>query len=400
MRAANCRTFVFIFASLTLLASCGKDSSKSTQPAPEIPIASVVKQDVPVPMELVGQLIGSLDISIRARVEGTLEEMHFAEGQPVKKDQLLYSIDSRPFEAKLVEAQSRSAEAKTLLAKAKSDLKRIRPLAKMNAVSQRDLDAAIAQEGAASASVDAADAAVDFSKIELSYTKILAPIDGLIGISEAKVGDFVGKPPNPVVLNVVSQIDPIHVRVSLSESDYLKLARRTLARTGLKQLDQYEEIRKSEADQRPGLELYLADGSLHPHRGILKVVNSQVDSSTGTLTMEAAFPNPEKILRPGQFARIRAVTEIRKDALLLPSRAVQELQGTFSVFVVGPDNKVEMKQVTPGPKVGKLIVIESGISEADKVVLEGQQKLRPGMEVRPIEEKAPATSESMKPAQT
>lgn len=382
---------------IILAASCAGDGANNSQPPPEIPVQKVLQQDVPIPMELVGQIVGSLDIAVRARVEGTIEQMHFTEGQPVSKDAPLYSIDPRPFEAKLVEAKSRLAEAKTMLAKAKNDLKRVRPLAKINAVSKRDLDAAIAQEGAAQASVEAAEAAVDFAEIQRSYTEVKSPIDGLIGISEAKVGDFVGKAPNPVVLNTVSQIDPVHVRVALSESEYLKLARRTLARTGLKSLEQYQERREEESARQPGMELFLADGSLHPHKGILKVVNAQVDSSTGTLTMEAEFPNPEKILRPGQFGRIRAVTEVRKDALLIPSRAVNELQGTFSVFVLGADNKVEMKQIKPGPKVDKLVIVEEGLKPEDKVVVEGQQKLRPGMQVRPVTSTHAQKGDSEKP---
>lgn len=358
--------------------------------APPVTVSAVVKENVPIYMELVGQTIGSVDIAIRARVEGTLEGMHFQEGNPVTKDQPLYTIDPRPFEAKVVEAESKVAEATTLLAKADSDLKRVEPLARMNAVSKRDLDAAVAQEGAAAAARDAANAALDFAKLELGYSKIAAPIDGIIGISKAKVGDFVGKPPNPVVLNVVSQTDPIHVRVSITEKDYLRLARRVLSDRGA---DDMDEVQANPEKKKP-LTLILADGSVHPQQGIMKVINSQVDPTTGTLTMEAAFPNPQKLLRPGQFARIKAPIEERKDALLVPQRAVQELQGTYSVMVLEEGNKVGMRQVKPGPKTDKMWVIDEGLTLDDIVIVEGQQKVRPGMVVSPVKKDELSTAKT------
>lgn len=362
---------------LLLIPACGK---KEEEQAPNMKVAvlEVVQKDVPLYMELVGQTIGSLDIAIRARVDGTLEGMHFTEGKSVEKGDLLYTIDSRPFEAKVVNAKSKLAEEKTKLAKAENDLKRVKPLAAINAVSKRDLDAAIAQEGAAQASVEAAKAALEFAEIELSYTKIEAPVSGLIGISEAKVGDYVGKEPNPIVLNMISQIDPIHVRATISEREYLQFARRVVEQRENKKLEVEEK------GKRKPLELILADGSTHDHIGYSHAVDSQVDPSTGTLRIEAAFPNPQQILRPGQYAKIRVVYDTLKGALLVPQRAVQELQGLFRVYVVGKDNKVELREVTPGEKVESLWVIDKGLEPGDRVVVKGLQRVQPGTKVEPV----------------
>ncbi len=376
-RSKSIRRSLIVFIVIAALYYFFVSGSSVTQTAiaPEIPVAKVTLQDVPVYMELVGQTYGSNDISIRARVEGTLEEMHFQEGSRVKKGDLLYTIDPRPFDAKVVEAKSALAEAETVLAKAKNDLRRIKPLAEMNAVSQRELDAAIAQEGAAKASVDAAAASLDFSQIQRSYTTISSPIDGVIGISKAKVGDFVGRSPNPVVLNLVSQIDPIHVRVSVTENDYLRFARQHSAE---------DQKTRNERKEKYPLQLILADGSTHPHTGTMRVVDSRIDPTTGSLTIEAAFPNPDRILRSGQFARLKLVSEVRENAVLVPQRALKELQGTYSVFVLNSDNTVTLKKVDAGPTTEKLQVIESGLNANDTIVVEGIQKLRDGMSIDPI----------------
>lgn len=336
----------------------------------QVSVMQIQKRDVPIFSELVGQTIGSLDIAIRARVEGTLEGMHFEEGRYVKAGDLLYTIDDRPFRAKLVEAESKLAEANTRLAKAESDLGRVEPLARMNAVSKRDLDAAIAQHGAAKASVEAAKAALEFANIELGYTKIHAPNDGIIGISKARVGDFVGRNPNPVVLNTVSQIDPINVRISVSEQEYLKVAR-----------DLVEQGEKREKRGKKALKLILSDGLFHSYEGSVKALDSSVNPQTGTITVEASFPNPENIVRPGQFARVRAVAEVRKDALLVPQRAVQELQGTFSIFVIDDGSTAALRTVKLGPKSESFYIVDEGLTGDELVVVEGLQRLRPGASV-------------------
>jgi membrane fusion protein (multidrug efflux system) len=335
----------------------------------------VIKRDQPILVEFVGQTRGSVDIPIRARVQGFLESMDFLEGRNVEKDDLLYTIDALPFEAFVVEADGYVAEARTMLAKSKSDLARIRPLAEMKAVSQQDLDSAVAEYEAAIGSLQAANAKLDQANIQLSYTRIHSPIAGRIGISAAKVGEFVGAEPNPVVLNFVSQTDPIRVRFAINEREYLRWAR------------EFSELREDISDDgsrdRPGLELILADGTVHDHRGHIVVYDAAIDPTTGTFTLEADFSNPSNIILAGQFARIRGVIEVREDALLVPQRAVSELQGNFRVFVIRDDGTTELRDVEPGPRVDNMWIMDSGLEAGDKVAVEGLLRLSNEMKVNP-----------------
>ena len=363
------------------LAGCGK-AEPPVPPLLDIPVIDVIQQDVPIPIEMVGTTLGSVDIPIRARVEGFLESMDFQEGRKVEKDALLYTIDPRPFEAKVVEVQGYVAEARTMLAKAKSDLARIRPLAEMKAVSEQDLDSAVAEYEAAQGSLQAAEAQLDQAEIELSYTRIHSPIDGRIGISAAKVGEFVGKEPNPVVLNFVSQTDPIRVRFSINEREYLKFARR---------FSEFRDESRQELDAREGLELILADGSVHKHRGHVVAYDAAINPTTGTFTLEAAFQNPVNLVLAGQFARVRGVLETRKDALLVPQKAVSELQGNFRVFVIDAENTVKLRDVETGIRTEKLWLIEKGLKPGERVAVEGLLRLQAGMKVNP----QPVTLESL-----
>lgn len=356
-------------------AGCEKSVPEAAAPPPlPVGVATAERRDVPQFVDMVGTTLGIQDVPIRARVEGFLETMNFREGGFVKKGDLLYTIDAQPFQAKLVEAQSRLATARTNLVKAQSDLARIRPLAEIDAVSQQDLDGAVAQEAAARSSVDAADAAVDLARIELSYTRLKAPIDGLIGLSKAKPGEFVGREPNPVVLNVLSDIDPIRVRFSISEREYLILARYYLARG---------ERGASMDGKQPQLKLLLADGSEHAYPGKAVASSQAIDPETGTYAVEAAFPNPDGLLLPGQFARIRAPYQTLENAVVIPRRALSELQGRFQVYVVGAGNKIEVRDVVPGPQADNMVVIESGLEGGESVVVDGLQKVRSGMTVAP-----------------
>jgi membrane fusion protein (multidrug efflux system) len=358
--------------------------STPVEPPPlEIAVARVVQRDQPLEMEMVGETLGSADIPIRARVAGELTGMFFTEGRTVEAGQLLYTIDPEPFESEVVEAEGSLAEARTRLAKARADLDRIRPLAEMNAVSQSDLDGAIAQYEAALGSLQSAEARVDQTKIRLGYTKLHSPIAGRIGISQARVGEFVGQPPNPVVLTFVSKTDPIRVRFSIDERTYLRLARR------LRELQApapSPEAPAPEARLDPVLRLVLADGTVHPAAGRIVAADASVDPKTGTFTLEADFPNPDGLVLAGQFAMVRAVAEVRKDALLVPARSVNELQGLFRVFVVGDDGEVELRSVVLGPAVDGFRIVESGLRPGERVALE-LVKLRPGMKIvpRPVE---------------
>ncbi len=358
-----------LLASLT--AACGKREPPALPPM-EIAVFEVEPRDVPIYVDMIGQTRGSVDIPIRARVDGVLEEIHFLEGRQVEKGQLLYVIDPAPFQSKVVEAQGRLAEAETLLAKSKSDLERIRPLAEIDAVSKQDLDGAIAQFEAAQASQQSAKAQVEQAEIQLGYTRIHSPISGRIGITEAKVGEYVGREPNPVVLNFVSKNDPIRVRFSINEREYLRFSRQFAASV---------RDREESGPREASLQLIFADGSVHDHPGDIVSFDAAIDPTTGTLTLEADFPNPDHIVLAGQFARVRATAESRADALVIPQRAVMEIQGLFQVAVVGDDGTVDIRQVEMGPRIGDEWVVESGLEAGEQVALEGLQRLRPGTTV-------------------
>ena len=371
-RCWHIRRLLALGAAGVALSACGP-SEPPPPPPLEIAVVEVIVRDQPIEMEMVGQTRGSSDIPVRARVEGVLTEMNFVEGRSVEEGQLLYTIDSEPFESEVVEAQGGLASARTRLAKARADLSRIRPLAEMRAVSQADLDGAVAQYEAALGSVQSAEARVTQAKIRLGYARIHSPIRGRIGISEARVGEFVGREPNPVVLNFVSRTDPIRVRFSIDERTYLLLAR---------ELRAFEEETGEEAEIGQGLQLTLADGSVHPFPGHVIGADAAVDSKTGTFTFEADFPNPEELVLAGQFARVRAIAEVREGALLVPSRSVSELQGNYRVFVIDDDGKVEMRPVELGPVIDNLRIIESGLEPGERVAIE-IMKLQPGMTIEP-----------------
>lgn len=341
-------------------------------PPPEVSVVETQAQDVPLYLEFVGQTFGLKDIAIRARVEGFLEGLHFQEGGEIKKGDLLYTLESQPFEEKVAARMSAVAETETMLAKAKGDLDRIKPLAEINAVSQSDLDEAAAAYEAGMSSVEAAKATLRASKIELSYTKIYSPIDGIIGKTKAKVGDFVGRDPNPVILNTVSQIDIILVTFFITETQYLEIARHLASAD--------TEI---QGDGEANLELILIDGSVYEHKGKPDFVDREVDTTTGAMLIQASFPNPEKLLRPGQFARVRAQARVVKDAILIPQRCVMELQGLHNVYVVTADNTAEIREITVGPKVGSNWLITEGLKPGEKVIYEGLQKARDGAAVKP-----------------
>lgn len=325
-------------------------------------------------MEFVGQTYGLFDIAIRARVEGFLEGIHFLEGSEVSKGQLLYSIDPLPFEAKVAEQKSRLAQAETAKVKMKSDLDRIRPLAEMNAVSQRDLDAAVANYDAAISEVEAAEASLRASTIELGYTKIYSPIDGIIGITAAKPGDFVGREPNPVVLNGVSDTEKILVRFSLTEAQYLNVMKHDANKS--------EEDKESERSMT--LKLLMAGDYVHEQTGILDFADRSVNASTGTLLLQASFDNPKQIVRPGQFARIRAIFDLEQDVIMIPQRCVTELQGRFLVNIVGDNHVIESREVALTVKSGNMWAVEGGLEKGDVIVLEGLQIAREGVTISPV----------------
>ncbi len=353
--------------------SCGEKDMPEAQPN-EIEVYQTVESDIPIFKEFVGQVYGYKDIAIRARVEGFLEGIHFREGSRVKQNALLYTLESQPFEADMAAKMSKVAEARTMLAKAQSDLARIRPLAEQKAVSQSDLDTAVAMYEAAVASVEAAEANLRASKIQLGYTKIYSPIDGIIGKTEAKVGDFVGRSPNPIILNVVSRIDTVLVEFFITEQQYLQIARFTGTRLS-------ETTKRSDAAR---LELKLADGSTYDHQGKIDFIDRGIDPSTGAILVQASFSNPDELLRTGQFARVKVQVHALENGIKIPQRCISEMQGRFSVFIVNEENVVESREVEAGPKTGDFQVIMSGLEAGEKVVFEGLQWIGPGMTVIPV----------------
>jgi membrane fusion protein, multidrug efflux system len=357
-----------------LLFSCSKkDEQQAQAPPPQVTVVVTQAKDVPIYQEFVGQIYGFKDIAIRARVEGFLEGIHFEEGSRVDKGALLYTLESQPFEADVAAKMSRVAEANTRRAKAKSDLDRIEPLAKEKAVSESDLDSALAQYEASIESVKAAKANLRASNIQLGYTKIYSPISGIIGKTNAKVGDFVGRSPNPVILNTVSRIDTVLVEFFITETQYLQLAR---------QFSSKVEPAARNA-RKENLELILADGSLYEYKGKPEFVDRNVDPTTGAILVQASFPNPKELLRPGQFAKVKALVKVVKDGILIPQRCVVELQGLYSVYVVGDGDKIQTRRIKAGPKIKQFWLITEGLKPDEHIVYEGLQRAKDGAVVKP-----------------
>ncbi len=367
------KTIGLIACLTSLLFACsGEKKDPPPPPPPDVSVIETQAQDVPLFQDFVGQTAGLKDIAIRARLEGFLEGIHFQEGSEVKKGSLLYTLESQPFEEKVATRMSQVAEVKTMLAKTKGDLDRIKPLAAINAVSQSDLDAAVAAYEATLSSLDAANATLRSAKIELGYTQIYSPINGIIGRTKAKVGDFVGKDPNPVILNTVSQVDTILVNFFITETQYLNLAH-YIAKANAEQPQQLEDT----------LELILINGEVYDHKGRPDFIDREVDTTTGSMLVQASFVNPEKLLRPGLFAMVRIKVQDVKNAIMIPQRCVMELQGLFNVFVVDENNKIETRDVKIGSKVGSLWLISEGLKPGEKVVFEGLQKVKDGITVTP-----------------
>jgi membrane fusion protein (multidrug efflux system) len=371
-----------IVAVLFVSASCGK-SEQSQEHPPEVQVVQVEQKDVPIYSEWVGTLDGFINAQIKAQVTGYLLRRNYTEGSYVKKGQLLFEIDPRTFQAaldlskaQLANAEGQLAQAEANQVKAQLDVNRYTPLAKEQAVTQQDLDNAVqanlaaqAQVRTAKAQIDAAKAQVDAAQLNLGFTKVVSLIDGIAGIAQAQIGDLVGP---TGLLTTVSMVDPIKVYFPVSEQEYLNYIK-----------ENPDAAKRAAQERQLGLELILADGSLYPNKGNFALADRQVDVRTGTLRLEGRFPNPGNILRPGQFARVRAITKSRNGALLVPQRAVTELQGNYQVAVVGNDNTVSIRSVKVGERVGTEWIIEEGLKPGEKVVAEGTQRVKAGMTVDP-----------------
>jgi len=355
------------------VAGCGdstKNQAKAPPPPVAVKVAPVIQRTIPLLIENVGQTRGSVEVEIRARVEGFLDKVVFEEGRPVKQGDLLYEIDPKPFKAALDRSKSDLATAEAAHAKARNDVARFKPLVEKNAISRQEYDTSLSMEEAGAARVEAAKAMVRSAELDLSYTSIHSPIDGLAGKTEVKAGALVGRGQS-TLLTTVSTIDPIRARFYLSERDYLAIVRK------------YRETPDEGKGTEAQFEMVLSDGSVHPHKGSFVFIERLVDPTTGTIMVEVNFPNPEKFVRPGQFARVRVPIDFIKDAILVPQRAVTELQATWSVAAVSKDNKVEMRPVKIGIRFGNLWQIESGLKPDDRIIVEGLQKVRNGVTVNP-----------------
>jgi membrane fusion protein (multidrug efflux system) len=364
---------VALAAIAALGAACADPPAAAPPPPPEVYVMPVVQQDVPTYLELVGQTRGYQDVDVRARVEGFLERVHFQEGSLVRAGAPLYDIDRKPLEAVVAAARADQATAEARLAKAENDVARYTPLVARQAVSQRELDDARAERDAARSQVDAAKAAVEKATLDQGYTRIFSPISGLAGTTQVKAGNLVGRGEN-TLLTTISQIDPMIFEVGVTEADYLRIVRRGL---------QSGNARGRGAAPVEGIELTLADGTKYTQTGKVGPVERAVDPTTGTLGVQIIFPNPDLLLRPGQFGRAKALLEMKTGALLVQQRAVQELQNLYSVAVVDDSGKVSFRNVKVGPRVESMWVIEEGLKPGERVVVEGLQRVQDGMTVAP-----------------
>jgi membrane fusion protein, multidrug efflux system len=407
-----------LLLTVLVISNCGgsaKENAAAPAPVPAV-VASVIQKTVPIYAEFTARADAKDTVELRARVEAFLEGIHFEEGRPVKKGQLLFTLDKRKYEAELQAAKAQLAkaqsdlefakdkatvevaqakvdQAKAQLGKADLDVNRLAPLAKEKAVPQQDLDdALVAQEVSrsnvaaskadyenvvlnqkvsidrATAAVSAGESGVKQAELDLSYCTITAPMDGLIGQRLVSVGNLVGRG-EPTLLATMSALDPLRVSFALSEAEYLMLARRM-----------------GESARKPvPIDLILADGTMHPHKGKVTLANRAVDEKTGTLTVVAEFPNPERIIRPGQFGKVRGAISTAENAMLIPQVAIMEQQSAKTVFVVDGENKVALRTVTLGDRFENLIIVKQGVKPGERVIAEGLQRVRPGMTVAPAE---------------
>ncbi|HEV7551261.1 MAG TPA: efflux RND transporter periplasmic adaptor subunit [Candidatus Angelobacter sp.] len=357
-------------AVLLPLTGCATKTEAAPPPPPEVQVVSVQQKDVPIYGEWVATLDGYINADIRPQVTGYLMKQNYREGMLVRKGEVMFEIDPRPFQAELEEAQGQQAQAEAQRGKTALDVQRDTPLAKQSAIPQAQLDNDIQANAAAAAVVTASKAQVEQARLSVEFTKVRSLLNGIAGLAKGQIGDLVSP---TTVLTTVSQIQPVKVYFSVSEQEYLPFAARiSEVVTG-----------KRAADTKKNLELILADGSVYPNKGSILVADRHVDAKTGTIRFAAAFENPSGVLRPGQFARVRLPTSVAKDALLVPQRAVIETQGSYQLAVVTSDNKASLRPVKVGERVGDMWIIQSGIQPAERVIVEGFQKVKEGAPVVP-----------------
>jgi len=364
------RPFLALLTIAPLLGGCRQTGAQQPPPQPpQVSIVTIGPERVALTSEWIATLDGYVNAQIRPQVSGYLVKRDYDEGAVVRKGQVLFEIDARPFETTLAQTRAQLAEAQAQLGKTERDLQRDRPLAEQRAIAQGQLDNDVQANLAAQAAVKSAQAAVETAQLSLGFTKVVSLVDGVAAIATAQIGDLVGP---STLLTTVSQVDPIKAYFPLSEQEYLRIAPQINRRHG-----------RTPWQAGGRLVLILADGSTYPRTGSFLAADREIDAKTGTIRISAAFPNPDRTLRPGQYGRVRAETKVLDSALLVPQRAVTELQGSYQVRVVGPDNRAATRSVSPGDRLGSRWIIDRGLQAGDRVVVEGPQT-RDGAEVRPV----------------
>jgi len=358
---------IIMFMSCIFLVACKDKKQETAQVVPEVTVVQAGQRTVPIYAEYVGQTFGQSDVEIRSRVEGWVQSINFKEGSAVNKGQLLYVIQDDELRDKEQAAAAQLSQANILLVKAKSDLDRVKPLAEMNALSKRDLDAAQATYDAQGEAVNSAKAALSNARTQLSYARILSPISGTIGLSTVQVGDYVkniGQPP----LNTVSAVGAMRVRFSITENDYLK----------------YTQAMSKEDMKSLQVQFVLNDGSVFPETGKLDFANREIDPTTGSLLVQALVENKSHLLRPGQYLKVRFKSAEIKDAILVPQQAINQMQDVYMAFIVNDSNKITPKPVKAGDRVGSNWIITDGLNPGEKVALVGNMIIKPGITIKPV----------------
>lgn len=373
-------------AAAVLLSACSKAPPPAAPPPPQVVVATLAPREANVTVDYVAKTEALNEVEIRPRVGGLLETQAAVEGTRVRKGQLLFVIDSQPYEAAVAQAKAALALAQAAFDQADRDLARVKPLSTIDAVSQQELDAAIARHDSANAQVAAARAQLKTAELDLGYTRVTSPIDGVIGRAQLKVGGLVTA--YTTLLTTVYSTDPMYVNFAISEARVLEVQRELGGALN----------QASKSDRT--FDLLLGDGSIYPHRGRLNFIDAAVDNATGTLKLRLEVPNPDQLLRANQFARVRVTTQHLKDALVVPQRSVQEFQGKQYVWVIDGEGHAQQRDVHPGARVDQDWIIQSGLAAGDRVVVEGMQKLKPGVPVNArdaADTAKPAGSQAAKP---
>lgn len=359
---------IMVFFSYFFFISCGEKTHATEQVVPEVNVVQAGQKTIPIYSEYVGQTYGQSDVEIKPRVEGWIQSINFKEGSAVQKGQLLYVIQDDELRDRVQAAEAQVAEANVLLAKAKSDLDRVKPLAEMNALSKRDLDAAQASYDAQQQAVIAANAGLNNARTQLSYSRVTAPLSGIIGVSKVQVGDYVRKTVGDQPINTISAIGAMRVRFSITENDFIKFSQK-MPKDNVKNIE---------------VQFILNDGSVFPETGKLDFANREIDPETGSLLVQAIVENKTKLLRPGQYVKVRFKSDEIPNAVLVPQQAINQMQSIYMAYVVNDSSKINPRPVKTGIRTGSNWVITDGIKPGERVALIGNAIIKPNMQIKPV----------------